>query len=177
MFLHVTWETRQTQTCVRAIQMVTLKCCFPAHSDGKEAIMKWTQTCWCLQLQCWSKASNCKFRWIRQWVLSPSCGICGQIKNFSTLKRLSSFSDFLIYFWKAGFMCCEVGVGKRTPDQSGLAASVQDFTCFCVHSLDRRRSGAAPKPSQSCFADEVSNGQEATGSDRFFGKALFTCSA
>lgn len=67
-------------------------------------------------------------------------------------------------------MCFEVGVGKRTPDQPGLAASVQDFTCFYTHSLDRRRSGAAPRSSQSCFADEVSNGQEATGSDHFLAK-------
>lgn len=63
-------------------------------------------------------------------------------------------------------MCFEVVVGKRTPDQSGLAASVQDFTCFYVHS----EAALHRDPSQSCFADEVSNGQEATGSDHFLAK-------
>lgn len=143
--------------------MVILKYCFAASDDGKE-----TPVYSCVpnkHVDVYSFSAKVSRPTPKSDELRneffPLMWYLWSDKEFLNTKEAVILQWFSELFLKGQIHVFWSGSGKARP------RSVQDFLCFYVHSLDRRRSGAALRPSQSCLAEEVSNGQEPTGSDHF----------
>lgn len=176
MFLHVSWETWQTQTCVCAIQMV--KYCFAASDDGKETPV-------------YSRVPN-KHVDVYSFSakVSRPTAKSDELRNefFRLMRYLWSDKEFLntkeavIFQWFSELFlkgCIHVfwsGSGKADLRSVGFGCVSARFHLLlrAFTRLKEKRCRAETIPELFCGW-----GVEWAGGNRlwsFFGKALFTCS-